>query len=229
MEKKPSDKTAPDTKTSEMAASYEPLIDMMTALIEHRSYDDVGHVRRIRQYTLVLLKSIYKNKNSKYKLKKEDIALYAQASTFHDIGKIAVPDHVLLKTGRLTDEERELMKLHSIRGAEIIEGLKNVFDSDYIKVCADICRSHHERWDGSGYPMQLSGEQIPFAARVVAIADVYDALTSVKPYKPRLPHKTAVEMITNGECGMFDPEILDCFKLVKSTFEKISISHFGRF
>jgi putative two-component system response regulator len=209
--------------------SYDAIIDLLSSLIEYRNTDDVGHVQRIREYTKVLLKSIYKNKKERYNLKKSDIDIYSKASTFHDIGKIAIPDDLLLKKDRYTFEEREIMKQHSIKGAEFIEKLKGLLDETYIKICYDICKSHHERWDGSGYPENLKGEQIPFVARVVAIADVYDALTSYKLYKPRLPHKTAVEMITNGECGMFDPEILECFKLVKNDFEAISINSFGKF
>jgi len=208
---------------------YDALIDLMSSLIEYRDVCDTSHNERMRQYTKTLLKSIFTHKNEKYKLKKADIDIYTQAVTFHDIGKITIQDSILLKNGRLTLEEREIMKLHSMKGAEIIENLKGIFDDDFIKICSNICKYHHERWDGSGYPMGLAGEEIPFIARVFAIADVYDALISAKPYKPRLPHKTAVEMITNGECGMFDPEILECFKLSKNKFEKISIEHFGKF
>lgn len=209
-------------KETEEVILYDTIIDLLFSLIEYRNIEDIGHAQRIRKYTHILLESIYKNKNEKFKITKSDIEIYSKAATFHDIGKIAIPDYILLKKDRFNNEEREIMKMHSIKGAEFIEHLKGSIDDNYIKISSDICRFHHERWDGSGYPENLKGEEIPFIARVVAIADVYDALTSVKLYKPRLPHKTAVEMITNGECGMFDPEILECFKLVKNEFEKVS-------
>lgn len=198
------------------------VVDFLISLIEHRCLEDTGHIERIRQYTTVLLESIYKNKRDKFNIEKDDIDLISKASTFHDIGKISIPDTILLKRDKFNDYEREVMKIHCEKGAEFISTLKGKFDDTFIKITYDVCMSHHERWDGSGYPNQLKGEEIPFVARVVAISDVYDALTSIKLYKPRIDHKTAVEMITNGECGMFDPEILECFKLVKNKFKKIS-------
>ena len=205
------------------------LIDLLCSLIEHRDLSDLGHISRIRQYTLILLTAISKYKKEQYPLTKEEIQHYVEASTLHDIGKSMIPDYILLKQGLLTEEERETIKLHSVKGAEMIKKLKGFLDSEQLRICSDICKYHHERWDGLGYPEGLKGEEIPFGARVVALVDVYDALTSAKPYKPRLPHKTAVEMITNGDCGMFDPEILECFKLVKNKFNKINAEAFGKF
>lgn len=199
------------------------VLDLLTSLIEYRSLDGTSHVKRIRLYTEVLLKCIHKEKNGKYDFSKSDIKIYSMAGALHDIGKIFVPDHILFKKSKLSKEEREIIMLHSLKGAEVISGFKGVFDDKFIKVCYDTCKYHHERWDGSGYPDKLTGEDIPFIARVVAIVDVYDALTSVRLHKAQLPHKTAVEMITNGECGMFDPDILECFKMVKNKFNKISL------
>jgi len=212
-----------NTQFSEMST----LLDLLTSLIEYRGLDGVEHVKRIRLYAEVLLNCIYKEKKDKYNFSKSDIKMYSMVAALHDIGKIFVPDSVLFKKSKLNKEDREIIKLHSLKGAEIITQLKGIFDDEFIKACYDTCKYHHERWDGSGYPDKLSGEQIPFIARVVAIVDVYDALTSVRLHKPQLPHKTAVEMITNGECGMFDPDILDCFKMVKNKFNKISLETNG--
>ena len=205
----------------------EPMLDLMTSLIEYRSLDGAAHVKRIRLYTEVLLKCIHKEKKDKYDFSKSDIKIYTMAAALHDIGKIFVPDHILFKKAKLNKEEREIIMLHSLKGTEIISQFKGVFDDKFIKVCYDTCKYHHERWDGSGYPDRLSGEEIPFIARVVAIVDVYEALTSVRLHKAQLPHKTAVEMITNGECGMFDPDILECFKIVKNKFSKIALETNG--
>lgn len=205
------------------SSAMDAVLDIMVSLIESRSLDEITHVVRIRKYTEILLKCIYKEKNDIYHLTKKDIEVYAKASTFHDIGKILVSDEILLKKGKLSGEEMQQMKLHTIKGAELMDRFKGLLDGDYLKVCHDVCRFHHERWDGSGYPDGLTGTQIPFISRVVAIADVYDALTSVRLYRPRLPHKTAIEMIAGGECGMFDPEMLECFKMSKNKFSKISL------
>ncbi len=212
-----------------MVKSPEVLVDRLVSLIEYRGVSDSSHVKRICAYTEVLMAHIYKSLKDKYALTKNDVEVYAKAAVFHDIGKVTITDDVLLKKGRYTHFEHETIKLHSIKGAEIIESFTDFFDPYFYKVCYEIVKYHHERWDGSGYPDGLAGEDIPLAARVVAIADVYDALTSVKEYKPRLPHKTAVEMIANGDCGLFDPEILDCFRKVKGKFERINKEFFGKF
>lgn len=216
-------------RVPELFTSPDSFFDILISMIEYRGLDDVTHAKRIRSYTEILLQGILITDRDRYNLTSDDIDVYAKSSVLHDIGKLMIPEYILLKKGRLTSREREVMKLHSIRGAQIIEQLCSTFNPKYYQACYDICKYHHERWDGSGYPEGLAGEEIPFGARVVAIVDVYDALTSVKPYKPRLPHKTAVEMITNGECGMFDPNILECFKNVRNGFEKVSTEFFGAY
>ena len=212
-----------------MFKSADDIINALISLIEYRGVSDLTHVQRICGYTEILMTYIYKQNKEKYSLTKEDIEIYSTSAALHDIGKITVTDDILLKKGRYTQFEHETIKLHSIKGADIIESLKDLFDEKYYNICYEIVKYHHERWDGSGYPDSLQGEEIPLSARVVAIADVYDALTSVKIYKPRLPHKTAVEMIANGDCGLFDPDILECFKKVKGKFEKLNNEFFGPF
>jgi putative two-component system response regulator len=129
----------------------------------------------------------------------------------HDIGKIAIPDSILLKPGPLTPEEFEIMKTHTIRGCEILTSLNYTQDQVYFKYCYEICRYHHERWDGRGYPDGLKEEEISIWAQATSLADVYDALTSKRVYKAAFTHKQAVEMIMKGECGVFNPKMLDCF------------------
>ena len=131
----------------------------------------------------------------------------------HDIGKIAIPDSVLLKPGKLTPEEFEIMKTHTIRGCEILQSLDYTQDEEYYNYCYDICRHHHERWDGNGYPDHLVGEQISIPAQVVSLADVYEALISERVYKPAYTHEEAIQMIAGGECGIFNPQLLkDVYK-----------------
>ena len=132
------------------------------------------------------------------------------AASMHDIGKIAIPDAVLNKPGRLTAEEFEIMKTHSLKGCELLQSINEGQDEEYYRFCYDICRSHHERWDGSGYPDGLAGN-IPIWAQVVSLADVYDALTSERVYKAAYTHAQAVSMILNGECGVFNPRLLNSF------------------
>jgi putative two-component system response regulator len=134
----------------------------------------------------------------------------------HDIGKIAISDLVLLKPGRLTAEEFAIMKTHTTEGCAILESINFTGNLAYYKYCYEICRHHHERWDGRGYPDGLKGDEIPLWAQVVSLADVYDALTSDRVYKPALSHDVAVKMIVGGECGVFNPEML-------SSFEKIAV------
>ena len=133
----------------------------------------------------------------------------------HDIGKIAIPDSVLLKPGKLTEYEYAIMKRHTLYGCELLQSFVYEQDDALATCCYEICRSHHERWDGCGYPDGLVGNQIPLAAQVVSLADVYDALVSRRIYKPPYSHSQAVQMIQDGECGAFNPMLLKCFMEVE--------------
>ena len=146
----------------------------------------------------------------------------ASASALHDIGKIAIPDSILLKPGRLTEEEFEYMKSHTTKGGEILSSIKNVWDEEYGKVSFEICRYHHERYDGRGYPDGLIGDQIPLSAQIVSIADVYDALVNERVYKSAFSKEKAFQMIVTGECGVFSPKLLDSFWNMRREFEKLA-------
>lgn len=200
--------------------SKEVLLDALSSVIEHRSIESGQHVLRIRMFTKVLLEVVMKN-YPEYGLDERKIEIIASASSMHDIGKIAIPDAILNKPGALTAEEFEIMKTHSVKGCEILSRLERMDDKEYLQYAYNICRYHHERWDGGGYPQGLQGENIPICAQVVSIADAYDALTTDRVYKKAYSPAKAYNTILNGECGAFSPRLLECFKSVKGKFEKL--------
>lgn len=186
------------------------LINILSRVLEVSNHESGNHTLRVQQITSLLLNRLVKL-TDRYALAEEDIALICSVSALHDIGKIAVPQNVLNKPGPLTDEEWLLMKSHSARGDEMLWEL-NVDQSEKLMVYAhEICRHHHERFDGRGYPDGLKGDEIPISAQAVSIADAYDALTSDRCYKKAFSHERAVAMILNGECGIFNPLLLRCF------------------
>ena len=149
-------------------------------------------------------------KTDRYSLNNSQKLLIPMASALHDIGKIGIDDKILNKPGRLTDQEFEIMKTHTVIGAHMIESLEQYQNEELIKTAHDICRWHHERWDGRGYPDGLKGDEIPVSAQIVSLADVYDALVSERVYKKAFTHETAISMILNGECGQFNPVLMEC-------------------
>lgn len=183
------------------------VIDALSTTVEFRSLESGEHITRIRTLTRVLLENL----RSVYPLSDDEIETISNASALHDIGKIAIPDSILLKPGRLTKEEFEIMKTHTTRGCDILESLNYAQDRQYYQYCYEICRHHHERWDGNGYPDGLKGDEISIWAQATALADVYDALSSKRVYKDAYSHKQSIDMIANGECGVFNPKLLECF------------------
>lgn len=196
------------------------MIDALSSVVEFRNVETGDHVRRIKYFTRILLKYLAKY-FPKYNLTPEQIDSIARASALHDIGKIGIPDAILLKPGKLTPEEFEIMKTHTTIGCEILESFKNSYDDEFYQYCYDICRYHHERWDGKGYPDHLVGDEIPISAQIVSIADVYEALVSDRVYKTAYSNAVAYKMILNGECGQFSPDVLECFQLAKEDFFNI--------
>lgn len=199
----------------------ERIIDVLGMVVEYRDLESGNHIQRIKTYTKILALELM-NLYPEYKLTKSLINTIVQASVLHDVGKIAIPDNILLKPGRLTNEEFEIMKTHTIKGAEIIEKTGEALDSDFEKISYDIAKYHHERYDGRGYPLGLKGDEIPLPAQIVSIADVYDALVTERVYKRAYTHVEAFNMILNNECGVFSPKLLECFKIVANQFEKIA-------
>lgn len=197
------------------------VIDMLSSVIEYRSLESGQHIRRIRMFTKILLEDAAEN-YQEYGLNEHKIRLITDASSMHDIGKIVIPDSILNKPGKLTAEEFEVMKTHTLKGCEILSGLDRLQDQEYMQYAYQICRYHHERWDGRGYPEGLKGNNIPLCAQVVAIADCYDALTTDRVYKKAIHPSQAFSMILNGECGVFSPRLLECFKNVRDPFARLS-------
>ncbi len=185
------------------------MIDILSHIVEFRNGESGLHVLHIHIITEMLLECLLQ-KTKKYDLNYSDISLISTASALHDIGKIAIPDEILNKPEKLTREEFEVIKAHSETGASMLKELPYHQDEPLVKAAYEICRWHHERYDGSGYPDGLKGEEIPVSAQIVALADVYDALTSERVYKKAYSHEKAVEMILNGECGQFNPLVLEC-------------------
>lgn len=204
-------------KEKKIRENDEFLINALSSVVEFRSSETGEHIRRIKYFTRVLLKYLEKY-FPKYGITPAQISDITRAAALHDIGKIAIPDAILLKPGKLTPEEFEIMKTHTTVGCEMLEKLKTEEPNEFYQYCYDICRSHHERWDGKGYPDNLSGDDIPISAQVVSIVDVYDALISERVYKNAYSHAEAYQMIENGECGQFSPDIMECFELAKQDF-----------
>ena len=187
------------------------MISILSHVVEFRNSESGQHVLHIRTLTDLLLHQLVQ-KTDRYQLDESDISLISTASALHDIGKIMIPEEILNEPGRLTEEEYATIKTHTTEGARILKGLAIGQDEPLVKVAHAICRWHHERWDGGGYPDRLKGDEIPIAAQVVALADVYDALTSERCYKQSYSHEKAVDMILHGECGSFNPLLMECLK-----------------
>ncbi len=187
------------------------MINVLAHIVEFRNGESGMHVHHIKQLTSILLQNLIE-KTDKYHLTENDILLISTASSLHDIGKISIDDKILNKPGRLTAEEFEVIKTHSIIGAEMLQDLHNTHNYPLFDKAYEICRWHHERYDGKGYPDGLSGEEIPISAQVTSLADVYDALTSNRCYKKAFSHEKAMEMILDGQCGAFNPVLLQCLK-----------------
>ncbi|MBO4456582.1 MAG: response regulator [Butyrivibrio sp.] len=200
--------------------SNEKVIDTIATIIEFRNMESGYHLKRIKGFVRILALTAMNN-YPELGLTPHMIEIITQASAMHDVGKISVPDSILLKPGRLTSEEFEVMKSHTTRGCEIIEKLKDIQDKEYYEACLDICRHHHERYDGRGYPDGLKGEENSMGAQLTALADVYDALVSDRVYKSAYPVDKAYEMIKNGECGVFSPKLLACFEFARPDMEKL--------
>lgn len=183
------------------------IVECLATAIEFRSVMSGEHVRRIHDITYYLLRHTVLCEG----VSQSEIDAISMAAIMHDVGKIAIPDSILNKPGKLTTEEFEIMKSHTIKGYELLESIPQMHRLQAYPYALDITRHHHERWDGNGYPDGLKGDEISIWAQIVALADVYDALISKRVYKEALDSRTAVEMIIDGQCGVFNPDLLKCF------------------
>jgi putative two-component system response regulator len=210
-------------KTAEVTKSLENVLQGLANVIEHRDLESGEHVKRTQLYVKALIDYII-DSDSVYaeEIKKSQPDMIVRAMALHDVGKIAIPDRILLKPGRLDPDEYEIMKTHTTRGKEIIHELGDVNTSLYLKHCEDICYGHHERWDGRGYPMQLKETEIPISARLASLADVYDALVCARVYKSAMPYNEALEIIIQGKGTQFDPIITDAIIHVQNKFQEIA-------
>lgn len=204
----------------ESAKSNQLMIAVLSHIVEFRNGESGSHVMHVNKIAEVLLNQLILH-TDRYNLTQSDIALITTAASLHDIGKIAIPEEILNKPGRLTDEEFAIVKQHASIGANMLLDLPmNHQEVPLVRMAIEICRWHHERYDGRGYPDGLAGDEIPIGAQVVALADVYDALTSERCYKEAYSHETAVNMIMNGECGTFNPLILECLGEVSTLLKE---------
>ena len=203
------------------------MITILSHIVEFRNGESGLHVLHIRTIVDLLLRDLVL-KTDKYKLSQTDMSLIATASALHDIGKIGIPDQILNKPGKFTPEEFEIMKTHTTIGASMLGSLDFINDEKLITYALEICRHHHERYDGKGYPDGLKGDEIPISAQIVSIADVYDALTSERVYKKAFSHQKAMQMIVGGECGQFNPILLECLSDISERLvEELKVNSFG--
>ncbi len=214
-----------EQQAKKILSMRESIYDAITSIIEYRSLESGQHVKRIRLLCEAQLEYIYENSIYPGEIDSCTIELIARASSLHDIGKVSIPDSILTKPGPLTAEEMEVMKTHSEIGSRFIDSIANQDDELFIRYAREICRHHHERWDGNGYPDKLSGMQIPFAARVVAVADVYDALVNPRVYKPAYSHDMAKQIILEEKGKLFDPKLIGVFLEIEDKFISILNEH----
>lgn len=197
------------------------LLDALGSIVESRDMEGQGHIKRVRGFTFILANELMK-RYPEYGLDSRKVSMISSASALHDMGKITISDDILFKPGRLTKEEFDIMKTHTILGCELLEKMKGAWDEEFHQIAIDICRFHHEKYDGMGYPKKLVGDDIPLAAQIVSIVDIYDALVCVKVYKDAFTPEQAYRMIVGGECGVFNPKLIDSFEHCADQFARLA-------
>ena len=212
-------------RTKELVLTRQATIEALASLAEHRDPETGGHIKRIKHYVMVLGKELKENTIYANLIDDNFLEILELSAPLHDIGKVGVKDCILLKPGKLTIKEFEEMKRHTIHGHEaILAAESNLGDNSFLKVASEITYFHHERWDGSGYPLGLKGQEIPLSARIMSIADVYDALVSKRVYKDPIDHDSAVEIIVDGKDHQFDAVIISAFINIQHKFKNIKNS-----
>lgn len=214
------------SKIDEVVSTRENMMFVMADIIEYRSIETGSHVKRVVNYAAVLLEDLINNSvYGKYITPRKERTI-TRAVAIHDVGKIGIPDKILLKPGPLTEEEFEIMKTHTTIGKSIVDSVLHTSDedSDFLKHCGDITLHHHEKYDGSGYPAGLYGDNIPLSARIMAVCDVYDALVTKRVYKDSMKHSEARDIIKKGSGQHFDPVLVNSFLNTMDEFEAISES-----
>ena len=213
-----------DERTKQLRKTQDVIIRTMGIMAEYRDPETGGHIKRTQNYVRVLAEYLQKDEKYSSFLTDTLVTLLFKSAPLHDLGKVAIPDHILLKPGKLTEAEFEEMKEHAVLGRNAIMMCeKELPDDTFLYYAREIAYAHHEKWDGSGYPQGLAGDEIPFSGRLMALADVYDALISKRVYKPPFPHEKAVSIITEGRGTHFDPDMVDAFLVLEETFRQIAI------
>lgn len=212
-----------ERRTRQVQVIQDVTIMAMASLAETRDNETGNHLRRTQHYVRLLAKTLQSHPRFCEVLSEDMIEALFKSAPLHDIGKVGIPDRILLKRGRLTPEEFEIMKTHTVLGRDTIAAAEKLLGtpSSFLRCALEIAHSHQEKWDGSGYPMGLAGDDIPVSARLMALADVYDALISRRVYKPAFPHAQAVDIIREGRARHFDPDMVDAFLLISDEFQKI--------
>lgn len=200
---------------------YDKLLDVLGAIVESRSLDGSAHIDRIKSFTRALATQVMRL-YPEYGLNPYVVDVFVATSALHDIGKVTIPDSILFKPARLTREEFDYMKTHTTNGCELLKNIGSALSPDYRRASYEICRHHHEKYDGKGYPDGLRGDDIPMSAQIVSVADVYDALVCERVYKDAFTKEQAFNMIVSGDCGMFNPKLMDCFRKCVHEFEKVA-------
>ena len=214
-------------RTREIQAIQDVTILAMASLAETRDNETGNHIRRTQHYVRLLANRLKTHPRFGYFLADKTIELLFKSAPLHDIGKVGIPDHILLKAGRFTPEEFEIMKTHTTLGRDaILAAEKHLgMEVSFLDLAKEIAYYHQEKWDGSGYPTGASGDQIPISARLMAVADVYDALISRRPYKEGMPHDQAVEIMLQGRGTHFDPDVLDAFIALQEDFRTVASTY----
>lgn len=214
-------------RSQDLSDTQDVTIFALATLAEYRDNETGAHIMRTQSYVKVLAQYLMTQPKFKNKLNPEIIDILYKSAPLHDIGKVGVPDHILLKPAQLTNDEFDAMKEHTIYGLEVITKSEQTLGVDpktsFLRYAREITYTHHEKWDGSGYPQGLTGEDIPLSGRMMALVDVYDALISKRVYKPAFSHLTAIEIIEEGRGQHFDPDIVDAFLEVTESFRKIAL------
>jgi len=213
-------------RTRELAMVQEATIESMSSLTETRDPDTGGHIKRTQNYIRLLADYLKHQPRFIRFLDDEAIDLLCKSAPLHDIGKVGVSDRILLKPGKLTEQEFEEMKQHTVYGRDtILVAERKLGNTSFLRIAREIAYTHHERWDGSGYPEGLRGEEIPVPGRLMALVDTYDALTSKRVYKAQIPHEKAVQIIIEAKGTQFDPAVVDAFLEVKEDFRRIGLRY----
>ena len=208
-------------QSAQLKKNNENIINILGTVVEYRNLEGRMHTTRVKGFTKIL--GIYMMKQyPEYELSGEKVNAIAAASVLHDVGKVMLSDEILLKPGKLTEEEFEYVRSHSIKGYDIVNSIADMMDEEYVQYSKEIVRWHHEKYDGSGYPDGLKKDEIPISAQLVSIADCFESLLSESVYKGAIPFEEAHNMILQGECGMFSYKLLECFRKAKEDMENYS-------